>query len=93
MTFFYKRFISNLCVPMFEVILLAIIDNLKGNDNKVFKINNKMLSIPETKERRWWERASVWMAIAKVGLPVAYVLFALAIVVPGIINIMVEGSH
>ena len=77
---------------MFEVILLAIIDNLRGNDNKVFKINNKMLSIPETKGKRWWERTSVWTAIARVALPVAYVLVALAIIVPGIINIMIEGD-
>ena len=77
---------------MFEVILLAIIDNLRGNDNKVFKINNKILNIPEAKDKRWWERASVWIAVARVALPVAYVLVALAIIVPGIINIMIEGS-
>ena len=89
----FFRFISNLCVPMLEVILHAIIDDLRCNENKVFKINNKVYPIPEEKERRWWERASVWIAFAKIGLPMAYMLVALAIVVPGIINIVVEGSQ
>ena len=78
---------------MLEVILHAVIDDLRSNENKVFKINNKVFKIPEKKEKRWWERASVWIAFAKVGLPVAYMLVALAIVVPGIINIVVEGSQ
>ena len=91
---------------MLEVILHTIIDDLRGNENKVFKINNKVFprttfhipkrhkyKIPEAKERRWWGRASVWIAFAKVGLPVAYMLVALAIVVPGIINIVVEGTQ
>ena len=78
---------------MLEVILHTIIDDLRGNENKVFKINNKVFNIPEAKEMRWWGRVSTWMAFAKVGLPVAYILVALAIVVPGIINIAVEGSY
>ena len=78
---------------MFEVILLATIDNMRVNDNKVFKINNKILNIPEAKGKRWWKRASVWIAVARVALPVAYLLVALAIIVPGIINIMIKGSR
>ena len=43
-------------------------------------------------ENKWWKKASVWITIARVGLPMAYMLVALAIVVPGIINMVVEGS-
>ena len=78
---------------MLEVILHTIIDDLRGNENKVFKINNKACKMPEAKEKRWWERASIWITLARVGLPVVYMLVALAIVVPGIINIVVEGSQ
>ena len=78
---------------MLEVILHTIIEDLRCNENKVFKINNKVLQIPEEKKRRWWERASVWITLAKVGLPIAYMLVALAIVVPGVINVVVEGSQ
>ena len=75
----------SLCVPMTQVLLHAIIDDLRANDNKVFRVK-------EAKEKRWWEKTSVWIKIARVGLPVAYMMVALAIVVPGIINIIVQGS-
>ena len=77
---------------MLEIILHTVIDDLRGNESKVFKINNKILSIPETKKKRWWERISVWITVAKLVLPMAYMLVALAIVMVGVINILVEGS-
>ena len=36
-------------------------------------------------------RVVVWIAVAKIGLPLAYVLVTLAIVMPGLINIVVGG--
>ena len=80
------RFIMCLCVPMIQVLLHAIIDDLRGDENKVFKMEN-------VNEKKWWKRSSVWITIARVGLPLTYMLGALAIVVPGIINMMVEGSR
>ena len=70
---------------MAEVILHAIIDNLREEENKVFKM-------ADIDERRWWCRASVWIIVARVGLPVTYLLVAIAIIIPGITNIIVQGS-
>ena len=70
----------SLCVPMAQVLLHAIIDDLRGDDKKM----------GEETEKKWWKKASTWITIARVGLPVTYVLVALAIVVPGILNILAE---
>ena len=77
---------------MVEVILIALIDNLRSNENKVFMVNNKKLRIPEDQGTRWWERAQVWTAVAKKGLPLAYLLVMLAIVMPGFINTVVGAE-
>ena len=77
---------------MVEVILLALIDNLRSNENKVFMINNKKLRMPEDEEIRWWKRAHSWTAVAKKGLPLAYLLLMLAIVMPGFINTLVRAE-
>ena len=79
------RFIMNLCVPMVVIILLAIIDNLRGNENLVKTM------IPEDEYLKWWDRASFWIAIAKKGLPMAYMLLSLTVIMPGLINIVVGG--
>ena len=71
---------------MIEVILLAIIDSLRGNENEVRPIQNE-------KEMRRVETASIWRAIAKIGLPIAYMLVTLAIVVPRVINVVIKGSQ
>ena len=73
----------SLCIPMLQVLLHTIIDDLRTDDNKVFKMG-------EETEERWWKKSSSWIIIARVGLPVTYVLVALAIVVPGILNILAE---
>ena len=80
------RFIMCLCVPMIQVLLHTIIDDLRDDENKVYKMEN-------VNEKKWWKKASVWITIARVGLPLTYMLGALAIVVPGIINMVVEGSR
>ena len=80
-----SRFITNLCVPMIEVILHAIIDDLRGRENQVFKISEEL-------DMRWWKRMTVWITIAKIGLPIAYMMASLAIVVPGVINVMLDGT-
>ena len=70
---------------MIEVILHAIIDDLRGKENQVFKIT-------EEEDMRWWKRMPVWVKIAKIGLPVAYMMATLTIVVPGVINVMLVGT-
>ena len=81
----FLRFIMNLCVPMVVIILLAIIDNLRGNENLVKTM------IPEDEYLKWWDRASFWIMIAKKGLPLAYMLLSLTVIMPGLINIVVGG--
>ena len=70
---------------MTQVLLHAIIDDLRGEENKVYRMG------PEG-EKKWWKKASAWITIARVGLPVTYVLVALAIIVPGIYNILAETN-
>ena len=75
----------SLCVPMTQVLLNAIIDDLRGDDNKVSRMGQET-------DKKWWQKASAWITIARVGLPVTYVMVALAIVVPGILNILAETT-
>ena len=75
----------SLCVPMIQVLLHAIIDDLRDDDNKVYKMGQET-------EKRWYKKATSWITFARVGLPVAYVVVALAIVVPGILNILAETN-
>ena len=75
-----SRFITNLCVPMIEVILHAIIDDLRGRENQ------------EEVVMKSWKSIHGWITIAKIGLPVAYMMATLAIVVPGVINVMLDGT-
>ena len=76
----FLRFIANLCIPMVEVLLHAIIDHTRGNDGRVFEAANM-------EEMRFWDKSAFWVAIARVGVPISYLLITSAIVVPGIINI------
>ena len=75
-----------LFVPMTQVLLHAIIDDLKSDDDKIFNIE-------QMTDKRWWKKVNVWITIARVGVPLSYVLVALAIVVPGILNIYAETSN
>ena len=74
----------SLCVPMTQVLLHAIIDDLR-EDNKVFKMGQETA-------KKWYKKASSWTTIARVGLPVTYAVVALAIVVPGILNKLAETN-
>ena len=75
----------SLCVPMTQVLLHAINDDLRKDDNKVYKMGQEA-------EKKWYKKASYWITFARVGLPIAYVMVALAIVVPGILNKLAETN-
>ena len=81
---FYSRFIICLCYPMFEVLLHTIIDDLRSDDVKVFKIE-------DMKEERWWKKASLWIKLARVWLPMTYLVIAMSLVVSGILNVILVG--
>lgn len=76
----------NLCVPMIQVLLHSIIDDMRSNDKKARKMG-------KITEGIWWKKASLWITLARVGLPVTYVLVASAIVTPGIMNVLKEASN
>ena len=75
----------SLCIPMIHVLLHAVIDDLRNDGDKVTKMG-------AAEKKRWWGKASVWSKFARVGLPLVYMLVAFAIVFPGILNIITEGS-
>ena len=77
------RFVMSLCIPAIEMLLHAIIAGLLRNDDKVFVIPNKM----RVTKRRPWMTTSFWIKISRVGLPIAYIVVALAIVLPGVVNV------
>ena len=64
---------------------LTCIAGLVGNDDKMFTatVSNKM-RVPR---RRPWMITTFWVKIARVGLPIAYIVVALAIVWPGFFNV------
>ena len=68
-------------MPMVIVLLHTIIDDLEGDESKVFTMADK-------RKNRSLTKVSFWKMLAKVGLPTAYVVAALAILMPGFINIM-----
>ena len=77
------RFVMSLCIPAIEMLLHAIIAGLVRYDDKVFTVSNRM-RVPK---RRPWMTTSFWVKISRVGLPIAYVVVALAIVLPGVVNV------
>ena len=79
------RFILVLLYPVLQVLLLAIIDNVRKDNNKVIIIGNQSV---EVKKKKWTIGATTWIVVARVGLPLACLSSALAIVVPGIVNSM-----
>ena len=77
------RFVMSLCIPAIEMLLHAIIAGLLRDDVKLFKVSDKK----GTARMGRWMSASFWVMISRVILPVAYVVVALAILLPGVVNV------
>ena len=75
----------SLCIPMVEVLLHTIIDELRVRKGNVFKMEEKV------DDDNIWRKESFWVKVARVWLPIAYMLVALGILVPGIINTIASG--
>lgn len=75
-----------LWVPMTHVLIHAIIDDLRGINDKVFRFD-------QMTGEKWWNKAPVWVMIARIGLPVIYMVVALTIIMPGVLNKMAEVSN
>ena len=70
---------------MLEVSLHTIIDELRLQNGNVFIMEEKVYN------DKIWKKESFWVKVARVWLPIAYMLVALGILVPGIINTLFSG--
>ena len=64
---------------MVIVIIHTIIDYLQGNENKVYRMSDEH-------GKNWISRVTFWNMVSRLGLPTAYLLLALAIIIPGLLN-------
>ena len=64
----------------------TIIDDLRNGEDKV-----EYMKAKDKGEKEWRKKASLWIKFARVGMPVMYLVIALAILVPGILNLMIEA--
>ena len=80
---YIARFILVLIYPVLQVLLLAIIDTVKKDENHVVRIGKQRVRI---KHKKWRIGEKGWLMIARVGLPVAFLFIALAIVVVGMVS-------
>ena len=81
-----KRFIACLCFPILEVLLHTIIDDMRSGDDKV-----GYMTATDNGETKWWKKTSLWIKFARIGLPITYLVITLAILVPGILNLIIEA--
>ena len=79
----------SLTIPAIEMLLHAIIAGLQRDavSTPVFKASDKM-----SLKRGRWRMASFWVMLSRVWLPIIYVVVALTILMPGIINVYVSKS-
>ena len=75
----------SLCIPMLEVLLHTIIDELRVRKGNVFKMEE------EGNTNKMWKKESFWVNIARIWLPIAYLMVAFGIFVSGIINTVTSG--
>ena len=71
------------------MLLHTIIDDLRHGDNKVVTF----MAAKDRGDEKWWKRTSLWIKVARVGLPITYLLIALAIFVPDIFNLIIESKN
>ena len=64
----------------------TIIDDLRNGEDKV-----EYMTAKDKGEKKWWKRTSLWIKFARVGMPITYLVIAMAILVPGILNLLIEA--
>ena len=79
----FLRFILVLIYPVLQVLLLAIIDSVRKDGDNVVWIGTQKVRI---KHKKWKIGEKGWLRIARVGLPISFLLIALAILVVGIVS-------
>ena len=88
LSFLQSRFVMSLCIPAIEMLLHTIIAELLCDDVKLFKASDKMRA--DKTATRHIMSATFWTWTSRVILPVAYVVVALAIVLPGVLNVAIN---
>ena len=81
----------SLCIPAIEMLLHTIVAELPREDTddvKLFKVKGSKMAAKAKKGRM--RRASFWIFILRAILPIAYVLVAMAILLPGVINVVLN---
>ena len=68
------------------MLLHTIIDDLRHSEDKV-----AFMTAKDLEENKWWKKTSLWIKFARIGLPITYLVIALAIFVPGILNLITEA--
>ena len=83
----FPRFVMSLCIPAIEMLLHTIIAGLLLREDVVgvFKVSDKMKASKTSGQRVM--RGAFWVMVSRVVVPMAYVVVALAIVLPGVINV------
>ena len=66
-----------------QVLLLAIINSVRKDGDNVVWIGTQKVRI---KHKKWKMGEKGWLTIARMGLPIAFLLIALAIVVVGMVS-------
>ena len=80
------RFIACLCFPILEVLLHTIIGELRSRDDKVY-----YMKATDREGKKWWKKTYLWTKFARIGLPMTYIVITVAILFPGILNLMMEA--
>ena len=81
----------SLCIPAIEMLLHTIIAELPdddANDVRLFQGRGFKMVPKPTKGRM--RSASFWRFILRVILPIIYILVALAIMLPGVVNVVMN---
>ena len=76
------RFVMSICIPALELFLHTVRGILHSSENRVHKAFEKRHD-----NVKYWRKTSFWIKISRVWLPLGYLVVALAILLPGIINV------
>ena len=79
--FIVSRFILSLFYPVLQVLLLVMIDSARKDTDKVIRIGSQNIK----QKKKWKIKETTWIRVARLWLPISFILCAIAIVVPGMV--------
>ena len=72
----------SICIPALELFLHTVRGILHSNENRA-----QMAFEKRHGNLKYWRKTYFWIKISRVWLPVGYLVAALAILLPGILNV------